>query len=429
MGFFSRFKKEQKTVSNNLSTNRLFAWGGSKAGARVNETTAMQTAAVYACVRVISEAIASLPLKVYAYDGDGRSDSKSVHNHHLYKLLCHAPNPEMTSFSFREAMMANLLIYGNAYAQIIRDGSGKVTALYPLVPYKMDVWRSESGHIYYNYWLDKDEANAEKGSGKIILRKDEVLHIPGLSFNGLIGFSPIALAKNAIGMAIAAEEFGSTFFGGGATPGGLLEVPGELKEEKMDDLRQTWEAIHGGTHNSNRMAILTDGLKYHQIAIPPEQAQFLETRKFQITEIARIFRVPPHMIGDLERSTFSNVEQQSLDFVKFCINPWVTRWEQAMWQSLILLSERDTHYIKFNLDGLMRGDYETRMRGYSIGIQNGFLCPNDVRKLENMNEIPENEGGFQFMVNGNMTKLNDVGAAYRARKGLDDATNEQQLPQ
>ena len=331
----------------------------------------------------------------------------------------------MTSFSFREAMMANLLIYGNAYAQVLRDGANRVTALYPLEPYKMDVSRSDDGQIYYVYWRDRDEANAKNESGAMILRKDQVLHIPGLSFNGLVGMSPIGLAKESIGMAIAAEEFGSTFFASGATPSGVLELPGSTQEEKINELRDAWEVIHKGSHNSHNMAVLTDGMKYKQISIPPEQAQFLETRKFQINEIARIFRVPPHMIGDLERSAFSNVEQQSLEFVKYCINPWVTRWEQAMWQSLILLSERNTHYIKFNLDGLMRGDYETRMKGYSIGIQNGFLCPNDVRRLENMNEIPEADGGFQFMVNGNMTKLSEVGAAYRERKGLDDGADKE----
>ena len=139
----------------------------------------------------------------------------------------------------------------------------------------------------------------------------------------------------------------------------------------------------------------------------------METRKFQLNEIARIFRVPPHMIGDLEKSSFSNIEQQALEFVKYCVNPWVIRWEQAMWQGLILPSEKDKYFIKFNLDGLLRGDYETRMKGYTMGIQNGFYCPNDVRKLENLNEIPAEEGGFTFMVNGTMTKLSDVGAAYR----------------
>ena len=425
MGFFSRFRKEKKTVSNSISANRLFSWGNSKVGAKVNEQTALQTAAVYACVRVIAESVASLPLKVYVYDDDDRSGSKVVTKHHLYKLLYNAPNPEMTSFAFREAMMTQLLIHGNAFAQIIRDGAGRVTALYPLLSNKMDVRRNESGQIYYTYWRDFDDPNIQRETGAIILRKDQVLHIPGLSFNGLVGLSPLALARETIGLTIAAEEFGSAFFGNGATPSGVLEVPGETKAENLVGLRDAWDAIHKGANNSHNIAILTDGAKYHQISIPPEQAQFLETRKFQLNEIARIFRVPPHMIGDLERSTYSNVEQQSLEFVKYCLNPWITRWEQAMWQCLILLSEQDTHYVKFNLDGLMRGDYETRMRGYSIGIQNGFMCPNDIRRLENMNEIPEEEGGFNYMVNGNMVKLKDVGAAYRARRGLDGSEDKE----
>lgn len=416
MGFFSRFRKNKdndKNVTNSLATSRTFFWGGSKAGAVVNETTALQTAAVYACVRVISEAIASLPLKLYTYDNTDRSGSKSALEHPLYHLLHHAPNKEMTSFSFRETLMSHLLIYGNGYAQIQRDGGGRVVGLYPLLPNKMDVSRNDKGEIYYTYWRDRDEAGANGKSDAIILRREDVLHIPGLSFDGLIGYSPIALAKNAIGMAIAAEDFGSTFFSSGATPSGILEHPNSFEDSKIKSLRQAWDAIHKGTHNSSQVAILTDGLKYRQVSIPPEQAQFLETRKFQLGEIARIFQVPPHMIGDLERSSFNNIEMQAIEFVKYCINPWVTRWEQAMWQSLLLPSEKPKMYIKFNLDGLLRGDYETRMKGYSIGIQNGFMCPNDVRKLENLNEIPEEEGGFLFMVNGSMTRLKNVGAAYQ----------------
>jgi HK97 family phage portal protein len=328
MGFFDRFRKNKDNkdnndnkVENNLSTSRHFLWGGSNAGVMVNETTALQTSAVYACVRVISEAIASLPLKVYVYDNSDRNGSTPVPEHPLYHLLYHAPNPEMTSFSFRETLMSHLLIYGNGYAQIIRDGGGRIIGLYPLLPNKMDVSRNERGEIYYTYWRDRDEAGSRGKSDAIILRREDVLHIPGLSFDGLIGYSPIALAKNAIGMAIAAEDFGSTFFSSGATPSGILEHPGGFEDKQIESLRQAWDAIHKGTHNSSQVAILTDGAKYHQISIPPEQAQFLETRKFQLNEIARIFRVPPHMIGDLERSTFSNVEQQSLDFVKYCLNP------------------------------------------------------------------------------------------------------------
>jgi HK97 family phage portal protein len=313
----------------------------------------------------------------------------------------------MTAFVFIETLMGHLLIYGNAYAQIIRDGSGRVTGLYPLLPNKMDVHRGENGELYYTYWRDMDERKSYRKSGAIAFRSECVLHITGLGFDGLVGYSPIAMAKNPIGMAIATEEYGAGFFRNNANPSGVLEHPEQIGEN-IESVRETWEALYKGSKNSSRIAILEDGLKFTQVSVPPEQAQFLQTRKFQVNEICRIFRVPPHMIGDLEKSSFNNIEQQSLEFVKYCINPWVRRWEQKLCMSLILPSEQNTHYIKFNIDGLMRGDYETRMRGYAIGIQNGFLCPNDVRRLEDMNLI-ESPAGDKFMVNGNMKSIEDVG--------------------
>jgi len=414
MGLLSFFRKNK--ADNSLSTTRSFFWGGSKAGTLVNETTAMQTAAVYACVRVISEAIGTLPLHVYGRVKGGTKEALTEHP--LYNILHCAPNPEMTSFVFRETLMGHLLLYGNAYAQIIRDNGARILGLYPLLPSKMDVSRNERGEIYYTYWRERDEAGSHVNDGSIILRKEEVLHIPGLSYDGLIGYSPIALAKNAIGMAIATENYGASFFANGAIPSGVLESTGSLGD-KIELLRESWDIIHKGAHRGNRMAILEHGLKYNQISIPPEQAQFLQTRKYQLNEIARIFQVPPHMIGDLEKSSFNNIEQQSMEFVKYCINPWITRWEQSLWQSLILPSEKTKMFIKFNLDGLLRGDYATRMRGYSIGINHGFMSPNDVRELEDMNEIPDERGGNNFMVNGSMVKLEDVGAAYRKRRGLE----------
>lgn len=409
MGIFSRKKAK---ADNSLSTTRSIFWGGSNSGTYVNETTAMQTAAVYSCVRVISEAIASLPLNVYRYEEHG---AKIIPEHSLYNLLHNEPNSEMTSFIFRETLMSHLLLWGNAYAQIIRDGSGRIRALYPLLPNKMDVSRNESGQIYYTYWRDQDETRPHEKSGGVVLSRDDVLHIPGLSYDGLVGYSPIALAKNAVGMAIATEEYGAGFFANGANPGGILEHPGTIKNPA--GIRDSWEALYKGSRNSGKVAVLEDGLKFHQVSIPPEQAQFLETRKFQLNEIARIFRIPPHMIGDLEKSSFSNIEQQSLEFVKYTLDPWVVRWEQSMHQALLLPSEKNSVFIKFNLDGLLRGDYETRMKGYAIGIQNGFMSPNDVRRLENFNEIPDEQGGNNYMVNGSMVKLADVGAAYGKNGG------------
>jgi HK97 family phage portal protein len=239
------------------------------------------------------------------------------------------------------------------------------------------------------------------------LRRDDVLHIPGLGFDGLIGYSPIAMAKNAIGMAIATEEYGASFFANGANPGGVLEHPGVLKDPQK--LKDSWNEAYRGSAKAHSVAVLEESMKFHTIGIPPEQAQFLETRKFQVAEIARIFRVPPHLVGDLEKATFSNIENQSLEFVKYTLDPWIVRWEQSLKQALILPSEKQKLFIKFNLDGLLRGDYKSRMDGYAVGRQNGWLSSNDIRELENLNRIPEEEGGDLYLINGNMTKLKDAG--------------------
>ena len=401
-GIFKSRDKPQNATSG--SAYRFFI-GASSSGKNVNERSAMQMTAVYSCVRILSEAVASLPLHVYQYNKEG-SKEKAV-KHPLYFFLHDEPNPEMTSFVFRETLMTHLLLWGNAYAQIIRNGKGEVIALYPLMPNRMLVDRDEHGHLYYQYNTSKDDAPTMSGS-LVNLKHSDVLHIPGLGFDGLVGYSPIAMAKNAIGMAIACEEYGAKFFANGATPGGILEHPGTVKNPER--VRDSWTSAFGGSSNANKVAVLEEGMKYTPISISPEQAQFLETRKFQINEIARIFRVPPHMVGDLEKSSFSNIEQQSLEFVKYTLDPWVARWEQAIVRSLFSSEEKKQYFVKFNVDGLLRGDYQSRMNGYAIGVQNGFMSPNDVRSLENMDLIPEELGGNRYLCNGNMIDLAHAGS-------------------
>jgi len=272
----------------------------------------------------------------------------------------------------------------------------------------MEVDRAANGEIFYTYRRDSKESRINTSSGTVILPSDEVLHIPGLGFDGLVGYSPIAMAKNAVGMAMATEEYGASFFANGAAPGGVLEHPGVVKDPQR--VKDSWNSVYQGSNKAHKIAVLEEGMKYQTIGISPEQAQFLETRKFQINEIARIFRVPPHMVGDLEKSSFSNIEQQSLEFVKYTLDPWVVRWEQALQQALILPSEKGDYFVRFNLDGLLRGDYASRMTGYSTARQNGWMSTNDIRELENMNRIPTEEGGDLYLVNGNMTKLADAGA-------------------
>ena len=376
MGIFSGlFRSRDKPKDSYDSPSYSYFFGRTHAGKRVNDRTAMQIIAVYACVRVLSEAIAQLPLHVYQYTDNGK---ERVPKHPLYFLLHDQPNPEMTSFVFRETLMAHLLIYGNAYAQIIRNGRGEVLGLYPLMPDKVRVDRDDHGRLIYRY-SRYDEHNPNfRQQGEIILPMEQVLHIPGLGFDGLVGYSPIAMAKNALGLAVACDEYGSSFFANGAAPSAVLEHPGVIKNPER--VREAWQRAYGSS-NAHKTAILEEGMKYTPISIPNNEAQFLETRKFQIEEIARLYRVPLHMIGDLDHATFSNIEHLSLEFVKYTLDPWLVRWEQGLQKALLSDSEKGRYFIKFNVEGLLRGDYASRMQGYSIGIQNGFLCPNDVRTL------------------------------------------------
>ena len=420
MGIKSLFgfgQARDKPVDKAADAGYSFLFGRTTSGKPVNERTAMQTTAVYACVRILAEAVASLPLHVYEYQDDG--GKKLVHDHPLYYLLHDEPNPEMTSFVFRETLMSHLLIWGNAYAQIIRDGAGRVLGLYPLLPDKMEVQRDDKGNIYYVYSRNSDENPTFKEYGNIKLKAEDVLHIPGLGFDGLIGYSPIAMAKNAVGMTLACEEYGASFFANGANPGGVLEHPGVLKDPSK--VRESWNSVYRGVSNAHKIAVLEEGMKYQQIGIPPEEAQFLETRKFQINEIARLYRIPPHMVGDLDKSSFSNIEQQSLEFVKYTLDPWVIRWEQSLQRSLLLPGEKGKYFIKLNVDGLHRGDYQSRMNGYAVGTQTGWFSANDIREMENMNPIPDEEGGNLYLINGAMTKLADAGAFAKTDTGQQNA--------
>lgn len=409
-------KIDNRTVGSSCS----FYMGGSSAGKNVNERSAMQMTAVYSCVRILAEAVAGLPLHLYQYKEDGGKE-RAIDNN-LYHLLHDEPNKEMSSFIFRETLMTHLLLWGNAYAQIIRNGKGEVVALYPLMPNKMQVDRDENGELYYIYTRSSDEAKTMEGV-TVYLTPRDVLHIPGLGFDGLVGYSPIAMAKNAIGLAIATEEYGAKFFANGAAPSGVLEHPGTIKDPSR--LRENWNSTFGGSANSGKVAVLEEGMKYTPISISPEQAQFLETRKFQIDEIARIFRVPPHMVGDLEKSSFSNIEQQSLEFVKYTLDPWVIRWEQSLSRALLNEDEKRKYFFKFNLEGLLRGDYESRMSGYAVARQNGWMSANDIRELENMDKIPAEDGGDLYLINGNMLPLNKAGAYANIEK--EDTADEEIL--
>ena len=393
---FARMFRARDKPTDAVSSAPTFYFGTSASGKAVNPSSAIQVSAVYACVRVIAETIASLPFHVYETTENG---SRKAPEHPLYRLIHDEPNKEMTSFILRETMLAHLLLYGNAYCQIIRTSRDKIDSLYPLLPDKMEVDRDAGGFLTYTYTTSDGK--------RWRLEPRDVLHIPGLGFDGVMGYSPIALEKSAIGLGIAAEEYGSKFFSNGARPSGILTHPNTVKDPAA--LRASWNAAYGSSSNASRVAVLEEGMTFVPLSLPNNEAQFLETRKFQVSEICRIFRVPPHMIGDLDRATFSNIEHQSIDFAVHTIRPWLVRIEQAVNRALFSEKEKGRFYVQFNLDGLMRGDYKSRMEGYAIARQNGWMSANDIRELENMNAMSDEEGGNAYLVNGNMIPVNLAG--------------------
>lgn len=356
-------------------------FGGQKVatGGNVTEHTALRNTAVYACVRILSESLASVPLILTKEDPDG--GSTHAYKHPWYNTLLNVANSEMTAFTLRETMQAHVVSWGNAYAWIERDAYGQPKGLWPLRPDRTWPERDPtSKELVYKTTLSNGEA--------VTLAQNEMLHIPGLSFDGIKGYSPIGLCREAVGMAQATEEYGGRFFSNGARPSGVLMHPKTLGEEAQNRLRSQFNSQYSGLSKAHRLMILEEGLSYQQIGLPPEDSQFMETRKFQIEEIARIFRVPLHMIGDLEHATFSNIEHQSLEFVKFTLFPWAVRWEQALNFALLGPDERKTLAWKHNLSELERGDLKSRFEAYSIAINGGWMYPNEARLTDDLDPLP-----------------------------------------
>lgn len=386
--------------------------GGNKSysGAIVNEKTALTYTAFWGCVRAIAKPIAALPLHLYERTGDG-SRERAV-NHPLYRLLHDRPNPEMTALVFRDVLTAHLLTWGNGYAEIQFGPDGYPKALWPLTPNRVTPERNPSTkELQYRVLLPN--------GGEAILRKEQVFHLVGPGYDGLKGYSIVRLFRESIGMGLSVQEYGARFFGSGAKPGGVLEHPERFKdEETVQRLRKQWEELHSGLSNQHRIAILEEGMKYQQIGIPPEDAQFLETRAFQRTEMAAIFQVPPHKIGDLSNATFSNIEHQGLEFYTDTLLYWLSLWEQTIKWKLIPEFEQDRYFANFLVDGLLRGDQQSRYNAYAIGRQWGWLSANDIRRLENMNPIgPE---GDIYLVPLNMVNAADVDSLDDFEEDLED---------
>ena len=363
--------------------------GGAGGGYAVSEEGALRLAAVYACVKVLSETVASLPLILYERLERGK---RRATEQRLYRLLHDQPNPLMTAFEWREALTAHVVLWGNAFCEKEFNNAGQVIALWPLRPDKMVDIRRSGSQLTYVY---------EDPNGKPIpLAEERVFHIRGLSPDGLRGYSVIAdFARRLVGMGLAVQSFGETFFQNGARPGGVLQHPAKLSDEAYENLRESWSERHEGLSNAHRVAILEEGMTFQAIGTPPEEAQFLESMKFNRSQIASIFRVPPHLIGDLEKATFSNIEQQSIEFKTYTMEPWLVRWQQALNMRLLSEGEREVYFAEFLADALLRGDTASRYQAHSIGRQNGWLSANDIREIENLNPI---EGGDIYLIPLNM---------------------------
>lgn len=356
--------------------------GISTTGQNVNQASSMTYSAVWAAVRAISEGVASLPLQVFRRGHDG-SRSKA-NDHPLYRILHDQPNPEMSALTFRETLMGHALVWGNGYAEIVRDkNSGRVQQLWPLDPSQVEPVRDEDGELYYKY-------------GSAIFLPSEILHIKGLSFDGVKGYSVIAQAKNSIGLGMAVEEFGSTFFGQGGKPAGVISVPGKLNSEAIQNMRKSWEDMHATVKNAHRVAILQNGVTYQTIGTPPDDAQWIASRSFQLQEVARWFKIPASKIG-AGAGTYSSLEQDNLAFLQETLRPWLIRWEQEI--NFKLISSLDQLYAEHNQDALLRGDTAGRSAFYASALSWGWLSRNDVRALEN---LPPFEGGDAYMIPKNM---------------------------
>ncbi len=379
------------------STLGSFGFGSFFGGSSntISPQTAMQLTTVFSCNRVIAETISSISLDVYEKIEGGKAKATGFS---LYNILKYKPNPNMTSVMWREMIVQDLNLKGNHYSQIIRNGHGAITALYPLICDNMEVSLSKNSKLIYSY---------STGTKKINLTSREILHVRGLpSENGITGLSPIEYNRRAIQLGDTTQEFGINFFDRGANGSGAFSTPGELSTPAYDRLKTDLNSNYAGMQNSGKPMLLEAGLKFERITIPNNDAQFLETRKYQKEEIASIFRVPMHMINSLENATFSNIEHQSLEFVKFTMMPWAKRLEQAFTMLLLTEREQDKYTIKFNFETLLRGDFDARTSGYATLIQNGVMTINEVRALEDMNTI--GKAGDENYIQLNMTTLENL---------------------
>jgi HK97 family phage portal protein len=388
--------------------------GRTASGVRVTADNSMACSAYTACIRVISDAVSSLPLHVYERLLNG-GKAKAPANP-VYRLLHMQPNPWQTAQEFRDWMTGMYLHYGASYAEIRPGARGAVSELWPLHSSRMEAERLEDGTVRYRY--------REPNGRQTVYSQDQIFALRFTTEDGIKPVPTYQLFRNAIGLAQALESHGATYFGNGARPGIVLESDNPIPAEASERLREQWERMHRGPDRAHRTAVLPNGVKAHELSGSNEAAQFLETRQYQVIEICRAFRVPPHMIQDLTRSTYSNIEVQGTEFVQHCLLPHLKRWEAAISRDLIVDDER--YFAEHSVSGLLRGDHASRSAYYVSALQNGWMTINEIRELENLNPIgPE---GDKHFVQLNMTTLDKVGEEPAAEPMPEPPVEDEESP-
>ena len=406
MGFLGRVRRAWMALKDSSGAGQLekllLSHFGtlSRSGVYVSPTTAMQCSAVFACVGLLAESIAQLPIKLYKGIGGEREE---VREHWLYRLLYQSPCSWMTSFGWRETAMMHLCLRGNFYAYKVRDSAGRIVELLPLHPDTVRVRQLDNWDLEYLVTL--------QAGRQVRCLQQDIFHVAYRSLDGVTGLSPISYQRETIGLTLSAQEHGARLFSNGGRPGGVLSLPGSVSEEAMKRLREDWEANYGGSGNAGRTAILEQGMKFEAVTMTNSDAQYLETRKFQVEDIARIFGVPLFMIQSTEKTTSwgSGIEQMSMGYVRYTLLPWVRRWEQAIRKSLVAEARESDLEMRFNLDGLQRSDIRSRFLSYQMGINMGVYSPNEIRELEDM---PPRDGGDIWLTPMNMRITDEEGVLY-----------------
>lgn len=391
MQILKLFRKKEASPRGILDLVRLTLYGGAEAesGEYVSPETALRCSAVYSCVGILAESIAQLPLKLYRRTAGGKEE---VEESPLRRILGWKPNEWQTSFEFREMAMQHLCLRGNFYAYKVTDSRDEVRELLPLHPDQVTVEQRPDWSLAYRITFNDGRQET--------VDKSRIFHVRYRTLDGVRGISPILYHRDTVGLALTTLKHGSRVFRNGALPTGILQHPGKLSKESLERLRESWEASYGGV-NSGKTAILEEGMTFTGLTMSNEDMQYLETRSFQVEDIARIYRVPLHMIQSVENSTSwgSGIENMSLGFVQFTLLPWIRRLESAIWRDIIPDREKESVFPEFLVDGLLRGDIKSRYTAYQLAIQSGIMSPNEVRAKENLNPRP---GGDDYMSPLNM---------------------------